>query len=214
MSIRSVSLNEVSVSEKPTHIIVYNGDDSVVSEMKKQMEFMNSQIATLLAKVTALESNPVKYLARPSPFFGSSVAPELAGMEVQRLSPQVDPKETFKEVVETMRIIHHPSNDTPFQRSTDMPVEAEADEYAEADEEAEAEEEVEDEDEAEAEAEAEVEEELEEEAVSLEEFTYKGETYYKDSENSVYQVDEDGDVDDTPIGMWNEQKQKIIKYKS
>ena len=198
MSIRSVSLNEVSVSDKPTHIIVYNGDDSVVSEMKKQMEFMNSQIASLLAKVTALESNPVKYLARPSPFFGSSVAPELAGMEVQRLSPQVDPKETFKEVVETMRIIHHPlpANDTPFQRSN-------------AEAEAEAEAEVEDEAEAEAEA-----EELEEEAVSLEEFTYKGETYYKDSENSVYQIDDDGDVDDTPIGMWNEQKQKIIKYKS
>lgn len=201
MSIRSVSLNEVSVSDKPTHIIVYNGDDSVVSEMKKQMEFMNAQITSLLAKVTALESNPVKYLARPSPFFGSSVAPELAGMEVQRLSPQVDPKETFKEVVETMRIIHHPVNDTPFQRSSS---EAEAEDEAEPDLD----------DEAEVEAEEEAEAEAEEEAVSLEEFTYKGETYYKDSENSVYQVDQDGDVDDTPIGMWNEQKQKIIKYKS
>jgi hypothetical protein len=209
-----VSLNEVSVSDKPTHIIVYNGDDSVVSEMKKQMEFMNSQITNLLAKVTALESNPVKYLARPSPFFGSSVAPELAGMEVQRLSPQVDPKETFKEVVETMRIIHHPVNDTPFQRSSSE-AEPDLEDDAEVEPDLEDDAEVEDEAEAEVEDEAEAEaEEVEEEAVSLEEFTYKGETYYKDSENSVYQVDQDGDVDDTPIGMWNEQKQKIIKYKS
>ena len=59
-------------------------------------------------------------------------------------------------------------------------------------------------------AEAEVEEEEEEEeAVELEEFTYKNKTYYKDGENQVYQIGSDGELDDTPIGMWNEKTKRI-----
>jgi len=48
--------------------------------------------------------------------------------------------------------------------------------------------------------------------VTFEEFEYKGITYYKDSDGQVYQKDADGDLDDTPIGLWNEAKQKIQKY--
>ena len=59
--------------------------------------------------------------------------------------------------------------------------------------------------------EEEVEEEVEEEAqeVELEEFIYKKKTYYKDAENQVYQMDSDGNLDDSPIGVWNEQTQRI-----
>ena len=59
--------------------------------------------------------------------------------------------------------------------------------------------------------EEEVEEEVEEEAqeVELEEFIYKKKTYYKDGENQVYQMDSDGNLDDSPIGVWNEQTQRI-----
>ena len=60
-----------------------------------------------------------------------------------------------------------------------------------------------------AEVEEEAEEEVEEEAVELEEFTYKNKTYYKDGENQVYQVDSDGELDDTPIGIWNEKTKRI-----
>jgi hypothetical protein len=57
-------------------------------------------------------------------------------------------------------------------------------------------------------------EEEEEEESELEEFEYKGATYYKDADNQVYQADEDGEVDtENPIGVWNEQKQKVLKYK-
>jgi len=58
--------------------------------------------------------------------------------------------------------------------------------------------------------EEEEEEEEEEEAqeVELEEFIYKKKTYYKDAENQVYQMDSDG-KDDSPIGVWNEQTQRI-----
>ena len=37
-------------------------------------------------------------------------------------------------------------------------------------------------------------------------------TYYKDSENQVYVLDADGDLDDTPVGVWNEEKKKVLKY--
>ncbi len=60
--------------------------------------------------------------------------------------------------------------------------------------------------------EEEVEEEEEEEEaqeVELEEFIYKKKTYYKDAENQVYQMDSDGNLDDSPIGVWNEQTQRI-----
>ena len=55
----------------------------------------------------------------------------------------------------------------------------------------------------------EVEEEEEEEAVELEEFTYKNKTYYKDGENQVYQIGSDGELDDNPVGIWNEKTKRI-----
>lgn len=57
--------------------------------------------------------------------------------------------------------------------------------------------------------EEEAEEVEEEDAVELEEFTYKNKTYYKDGENQVYQIDSDGELDDTPIGIWNEKTKRI-----
>lgn len=51
-----------------------------------------------------------------------------------------------------------------------------------------------------------------EQALELTEFEYKGVTYFRDPENQVYQVDADGDLDDSPVGIWNEEKQKVLKY--
>ena len=63
-------------------------------------------------------------------------------------------------------------------------------------------------------AEEEAEEEVEEEAeVQLEEFEYKGSTYYRDGDNNVYMADEDGELVDEPIGVWNEAKQRITVTK-
>jgi hypothetical protein len=46
-------------------------------------------------------------------------------------------------------------------------------------------------------------EEEDEEGLALEEITFKGKTYYKDSENTVYILDENDDLSD-PLGVWNE----------
>ena len=99
------------------------------------------------------------------------------------------------------------SDITPELESADAPAYAPVD----APEEEAQEEEVEEEEEAE-EEEEEVEEEAEDEALELEEFEYKGVTYYRDAELQVYQLDTDGDLDETPIGVWNESKQKVLKY--
>ena len=45
--------------------------------------------------------------------------------------------------------------------------------------------------------------EEEEQALELEEFEYKGTTYYKDADNNVYSTDEDGDVIPDPVARWN-----------
>ena len=61
------------------------------------------------------------------------------------------------------------------------------------------------------EAEAEAEEaEAEEDAEELEEFEYKGSTYYRDGESNVFMADEDGELIPTPIGVWSEVKKRII----
>lgn len=91
-------------------------------------------------------------------------------------------------------------------------VEVVEDEEEQAEEEEEGEGGVEEQEEEEEEKEEEEgEEEEEEEELSLEEFEYKGKTYYKDSENQVYQMDEEGDISD-PIGVWNETKNRIIPF--
>jgi hypothetical protein len=81
----------------------------------------------------------------------------------------------------------------------------EPEEGEEADEEAEGEEEVEVEEE---EEEAEEEEEEEE---GLEEVEYKGNTYYKDAENIVYTLNDEGELNEEPVGRWYDDK-KIVKF--
>ena len=56
------------------------------------------------------------------------------------------------------------------------------------------------------------EEEEENGAETLIPFEWKGVSYLKDSDNQVYEKDEDGDLNDAPIGIWNEAKQKLQRY--
>jgi len=50
------------------------------------------------------------------------------------------------------------------------------------------------------------------ESEQLEEFEYKGTTYWKDSQNQVYITDETGDLVDQPYGVWSDEKKKVLKY--
>jgi hypothetical protein len=56
----------------------------------------------------------------------------------------------------------------------------------------------------------EVEEEAEEEAVELDEFVWKGKTYYKDQYNKVYRVIDDA-PEDEPFAEYDEVNKKLVK---
>ena len=203
-------------------------DDPKYSLLLKKVDELTSQVETLSKRILHIELAS-EVVVKTTPFFGAAVAPEPAGLYVRRLSePYDDSKTTFKSIVNGLV---NPT--TKFVKITEEVMEIEEkgqlyevdknqDEVVEVDEEVEEveeeeveEEEVEEEEVVEEEEEGEVVEEevVEEEAVEMEEFEYKGVTYYKDSENLVYKLDDDGDLDDTPIGVWNEGKQKILKYK-
>lgn len=51
----------------------------------------------------------------------------------------------------------------------------------------------------------------EEEGTALDEFEYKGTTYYKDDDNLVFTLNDEGEVNDDPVGRWYEDK-KILKF--
>lgn len=47
-------------------------------------------------------------------------------------------------------------------------------------------------------------EEIDDDAIALIPFQHDDTTYYRDDENNIYQLDEDEDIDDVPIGIWSE----------
>jgi hypothetical protein len=58
-------------------------------------------------------------------------------------------------------------------------------------------------------------EEEDEQGLELDEFDYKGSTYYRDQDKNVYMADENGDIDtENPIGVWSEVKGRIITRKT
>lgn len=212
MSIRTISLNEVPVSEKETHIVIYHGPTAptsasastacvcdcfeklgkiqlIVRDMEKEFNALSKRLLQLELRDEAL---PASVPHQSSPFFSAAVAPEPTGIIVRRLSEAASmhanhtmppiTHTTFQEVVNALLPVHAPLANTPVDDDNEEDVEEDA-----GDEE-------------------------EEVALELEEFEFKGATYFRDTENLVYQKDADDDLDDTPIGIWNEAKQKVIRY--
>ena len=213
--VRSVTLNDVAVDtlNGQTHIVIYHEnkanstDNSVdlssLGEIKMQMVRLIDEVSRLSQKVSQMEK-------KSTPFFNAEVAPAPFGLDVWRMSDMTDalPCEPEEAVIPAKSMLQVLINKLPAsaEQEADADAEQEAEADAEQEEEADAEQE---EEEQEEEAE---EEQEEDEALELEEFEFKGVTYYKDPEGQVYQKDDDGDLDDTPIGIWNEAKQKIQKY--
>ena len=215
----------ITLSDVPTHIVLWKGNSEKESDLVK----------SLIDRITKLEEMVEKLLHKEL-LSGLSMRRREDSIGSLSAVHESDMKNLFKELIEkplvplTQEIDSESILDTAFDLGDDFEeedaeeeAEEEADEDAEGTDEAEvhdeADEEVDEADEEadeeaneEAEVEPEVEEEAEEEALELDEFEYKGVTYYRDSENQVYQVDVDGDLDDTPIGVWSVEKGKILKY--
>jgi len=208
--VRSVTLNDVAVdtTNGQTHIVIYHenkanstdnsADLSSLGEIKMQMVRLIDEVSRLSQKVSQMEK-------KSTPFFNAEVAPAPFGLDVWRMSDMTEalPCEPEEAVIPAKSMLQVLINKLPAtaEASVSGEQEEEAEEAAEEAEEA-----------AEEEEQEEAAEEEEDEALELEEFEFKGVTYYKDPEGQVYQKDDDGDLDDTPIGIWNEAKQKIQKY--
>jgi hypothetical protein len=226
-SVRSVTLNDVAMPspDTKTHIVIYHekGEDAL-DGLRSEIARLSALVDLLSTKVTQLESG-----AKTTPFFTAEVAPAPCGLDVWRISEtpttpveaeEIPSKDVLQILIQKLPAssmdVEHEQGDAKDTASATGEEEEAEEEQEEAEEEAE--EEVEDEQEEEVEEaeeeqeEAEEEDDMEEEVETYVEFEYKGVTYYKDSDGQVYQSDADGCLDDTPIGLWNEAKQKIQKY--
>ena len=214
----------VPATNTPTHIVVWQ--DSTVNSSSA-----STNVVMLTDRIAALENaiSKISGSSAPAPLDASAPAdqntPLISGINMRRRDDSIGSLSALHPPdVRTIlnALITSPILDSsePMQVDDASSVNAEdaddADDEGVADEadadeadEANAEEETSQLDEADADAEA---EEDAEEGIELEEFEYKGETYYKDPENLVYKMDADGDLDDQPIGIWNEEKKKVLKY--
>jgi hypothetical protein len=69
----------------------------------------------------------------------------------------------------------------------------------------------EDEEVVEEEVEEEVVEAEEQETLELDEFIYKGKTYYKTPDNMVYRANEDGEVEDEPFARFDQEANRLVR---
>ena len=217
----SLSVNDSETLKKPTHIIMWQDDSvsSLVTSLTSRVEALEKLLADKEFRTPLISGIDMK---RRSDSIGclSAVLPTSVNTETvfkELLSAPLDlktitiaPRMGQDSIMYSDITPELESADAPAYAPVDAPVDApeeEAQEEDDAPEVEEEEEEVEVEEEAEEEA-----EEAEDEALELEECEYKGVTGYRDAELQVYQLDTDGDLDETPIGVWNESKQKVLKY--
>ena len=226
-----------SYGSGPTYTYVPNGiqentENKLNTVSMELVEELRNRITELEKEIVELKKqrsvSPVQksrtlsdMLARPSPYFTASSVGAPVGLEV--LSPSMgtvgnEKKQeglVFQQVLESVSQQQKKESEVHSKEEENTKEDVDKQEQEEQQEEEveeEQEEEQEEEEKGEKEEEEQEEEEVEE-AQELVEFEYKGVKYYRDNENQVYQLDDDGDLDDTPIGVWNEDKQKVLKYK-
>ena len=210
----SLSMNNQD-SNKPLHLVVWQ-DHTMAARFVQPEDNSSATINALKERIDSLEKL-VNQLLQRSTYFPPNVCPTPAGLDIRpRGASVVDSVALLDSLINSHPIAQEAPAPAPAPapqsvKDVDDRVEAEVEpDDADADADADAEDEADaDADEADADADA----DADEEAMELEEFDWKGVTYYRDSENQVYQKDSDGDLDDTPIGVWNEEKKKLLKYK-
>lgn len=176
-----------------------------MSVVLQRLDLLSAQVEELKRSVDVLR-NPPQILPL-NPMHGIEVVPKReVVLETNALSfaDRLLLNKDAKKALEAEEMGATREDEYPLGEDCAMDVEGDAEE---AEEEAEEEEEAEDED-AEEDAEAGPEDA---DAEELEEFEYKGSTYYRDSDNNVFMTDEDGDLVEEPIGIWNAEKGKIMK---
>ena len=232
----SVNLSQLPSSTTPLHIVLWKGVDTatptVSSTTSAPVSLENNEtIKRLLERITVLEGMVSGLLEtqKSSLWFSPGLRPTPTGIEVVSRRESMDAESDIGTVLSqlvrptdarTVTISAATAGEvqvapTEGEASTEVDAEEAEGEEAEVEEaegeEAEGEEaegeEVEGEEVEEAEAEAE--EEIEE----YKEIQWKGKTFYINSKLEVYDTDSDGELIETPIGVWREETQKLLRYK-
>jgi chemotaxis protein histidine kinase CheA len=187
----------------PTGIDVLPEDSVRGAETRRQSMGAESDIGTVLSQIvrpTDAEIRSVNVTCRPV-----ETEVEVEEAEAEAEEQEVEEQEAEEQEVEEQEAEEQVEE---VEEQAEEQVE-EAEEQAEEEVEEQAEEQVE---EAEEQAEEEVEAEEAEEIVEYKEIEWKGQTYYVDGQGEVYEMDSDGDLIETPIGVWREATQKLVKY--
>jgi len=160
-----------------------------ISNIEIMLQLLTSKINSIEDKVNNIIHSKDEQL--PSIILNDNVAEEKKEEEEEVVEKEEEVVEEEEEVVEEKE-----EEEVVEEKEEEEVVEEEEEEVVEEEEEVVQEEE-------------EKEEVVEEQ--ELTEFEYKGMILYRDGENKVYQMDEDGELVDTPIGVWNETKQKVLR---
>jgi hypothetical protein len=192
---------------QPTHVVIWTEENPPNSSSNPLLSVLLSRINDLENRFNAITATliatkapvpvpvPAPAPAEPGLYFPQSLAPHLTGLNVQAI-----PTPPISQMVEPAVQFSDRPTSIAESCNEDIPEEEEQEQEQE-------------EEEQEQEQEQEEEEQEEEEgAQALDDFEWKGVIYYKDSDNQVYEKDEDGDLNDAPIGIWNEAKQKLQRY--
>ena len=172
-----------------------------------RVDSIEKTLNTIGQQIDGLNKND-NTIVSPAPVSLYNITPEILGIHDDIPANANIIETTEPEIVEEVE-------EEEEEEEVEEEVEEEEEEVEEEVEEEE-EEEVEDEEEAEEEVEEEeVEEEVEEEeeAEEVEEIEWKGQTYYKDTEGYIYRATDEGELEEEPIGVWNDKKQIVQFYK-
>ena len=190
-----ISINSVPTpSVAPVSTVNYdlmNQQNDEIDSIKSMMYRLNDIILNMQKKIDSMDVSdhmPELHITQPSEVEEKHFEYPYEEVKVEKEQEEVEEEEEAEEEQE---------------EAEEEEAEEEAEEEQEEAEEAE-------EAEQEQEEEEEAEEAEQEEGVELEEFEYKGMTLYRDTENKVYRMDEDGALSD-PLGIWDEVKERIKK---
>ena len=172
-----------------------NQQTDEIDSIKSMMYRLNDVILNMQKKIDSMEVSdhmPELHITQPSEVEEKHFEYPYEEVKVEKEQEEVEEEEEAEEEQE----------EAEEEEAEEEAEEEQEEEQEEAEEAEEAEQEQEEEEEAE--------EAEQEEGVELEEFEYKGMTLYRDTENKVYRMDEDGALSD-PLGIWDEVKQRIKK---
>ena len=216
----SLSVNDSTALQKPTHIVMWQDSSTdTLANLTERLASLEKAVASLTGSASAPSSLAASPASAPSLEGSQTNAPCCDVVKRSPLISGISMERSADCSGNLCAVVDIPDAAALMREVIEKPFHLEPSGSASAAHEHEHENELEEVDAdtdicpgQEEDQEEEEEEEEQEEAVEYEEIEYKGVTYYKDSENQVYVLDADGDLDDTPVGVWNEEKKKVLKY--